>query len=115
MRKLKRDFFDKRQNRPSGIRFTGVPPPSTIYKNSKNIERNLCQNRPSGIRFTGVLPSLYYLQKLQKHRTNSVRKLKRDFFEKRQNRPSGIRFTGVLPPSTIYKNPKNIERTQCVN
>ena len=41
MRKLKRDFFEKRQNRPSGIRFTGVPPPSTMYKNSTNIERTL--------------------------------------------------------------------------
>ena len=56
-------------------------------------------------------PSLYHLQKLQKHRTNSVRKLNRDFLEKRENRPSGIRFTGVPPPSTIYKNSKNIERT----
>ena len=81
MRKLKRDFLEKRQNRPSGIHFTGVP------------------------------PSLYHLQKLQKQRTNSVRKLKRDFFEKRQNRPSGIRLSGVPPPSTIYCNSIKIERT----
>ena len=74
-----------------------VPPPSTIYKNSKNIERILFrwklqkhktnsvlmgeilnakfdenhQNRPSGIRLSRVTPSLYYLQKLQLT-TNSV-------------------------------------------
>ena len=84
MRKLKRDFLEKRQNRPTGIHFTGVP------------------------------PSLYHLQKLQKHRTISVRKVKRYFFEKRQNRHSGIRFTGVLPPPTICKNSGTIEATLCV-
>ena len=34
-------FAEKRQNRPSGIRLSGVPPLSTIYKNFKNIERTL--------------------------------------------------------------------------
>ena len=50
-------FVEKRQNRPSGIRLSGVPPynayknlkkidngavtPTTIYKNSKKIERTL--------------------------------------------------------------------------
>ena len=34
-------FAENRINRPSGIRFTGVPPLSTIYKNSINIERIL--------------------------------------------------------------------------
>ena len=34
-------FAENRINRPSGIRFTGVPPLSTIYKNSKNIEQTL--------------------------------------------------------------------------
>ena len=32
---------EKHQSTPSGIRFTGVPPPSTIYKNSKNIDNEL--------------------------------------------------------------------------
>ena len=34
-------FVVKRQNRPSRIRFTWIPPPFTISKNSKNIERTL--------------------------------------------------------------------------
>ena len=34
-------FAENRQNRPSGIRLSGVPPLSTIYKNSKIIERTL--------------------------------------------------------------------------
>ena len=38
---LKGNFVEKHQSTPSGIRFTGVPPPSTIYKNSKYIERTL--------------------------------------------------------------------------
>ena len=35
------NFFEKHQSTPSGIRLTGVLPPSTIYKNSKYIERTL--------------------------------------------------------------------------
>ena len=35
------NIVENRENRPSGLRFTGVPPLSTIYKNSKNIERTL--------------------------------------------------------------------------
>ena len=34
-------FAEKRQNRPLGIRLSGVPPLSTIYPNSKIIERTL--------------------------------------------------------------------------
>ena len=34
-------FVEIRENRPSGIRFTGVPPLSAIYKSSKNIEKTL--------------------------------------------------------------------------
>ena len=41
-------------------------------KNQNTIFVEKRQNRPSEIRFTGVLPPLYYLQKLKKHRTNSV-------------------------------------------
>ena len=83
MRKLKRDFFEKRQNRPSGIRFTGVLPPSTIYKNSKNIER-----------------TLFWCAKIKtRSLSKNVKKTLRNTF---------IRGP---PPSTIYKNSKNIERT----
>ena len=77
-------FVEKRQNRPSGIRFTGVPP-STIYKNSINIERTLflwAKNKtrtfsknveidPQEYVLQGS-PPLYYLQKIHKHRTNRV-------------------------------------------
>ena len=66
MRKLKHDFFEKRQNRPSGIRFTGPPSLYHLQKllnhrtNSvRKLKRDFFekrQNRPSGIRFTGVLP-----------------------------------------------------------
>ena len=58
--------------------------------------------------------SLYYLQKVEKHRPNSVLTGENEyanFVEKRQNRPSGIRLSGVPPPSTISKKSKNIERT----
>ena len=37
----KAKFVEKRPNRPSGIRLSEVPPPSTIYKNSKNVQRTL--------------------------------------------------------------------------
>ena len=83
MRKLKREFFFKRQNRPSGIRFTGVLPPSTMYKNSKIIERNLFS---------------WAINKTRNLSTN----VKID--------PQEYVYQGS-PPSTMYKNPKNIERT----
>ena len=35
------NFGEIRQNRPSEIRLSGVRPPTTINKNSKNIERTL--------------------------------------------------------------------------
>ena len=61
------------------------PPPSTIYKNSKNIERTLfswakmktrtlsknVKIDPQEYVFRGP-PSLYYQQKLQRHRTDSI-------------------------------------------
>ena len=69
-------FEEKRQNRPSGIRFTGVLPPSTIYKNSKNMERTLFWWFKIQIKTLSKhvkidpqeydlqeFPSLYYLQK----------------------------------------------------
>ena len=79
------------QKNLSGIRFTGVPRPSTIYKNSKKKERTLfwwAKSKTRNLSKTHTLSknvkinphdtfyrgpsSLYYLQKLQKHRTNSV-------------------------------------------
>ena len=53
----------------SNARITGVLPPTTMYKNSKCIERTLFLWVK--IKTRGV-SSLYYLQNLQKHRTNSV-------------------------------------------
>ena len=44
----------KRQNRPSEIRLSGVPPIMPI-KHQKP-KKNQGQNRPSEIRFTGVPP-----------------------------------------------------------
>ena len=76
-------FVEKRKNRPSGIRFKGVPPPSTMYKNSKNIER-----------------TLFWMAKLK---TRSLPKtVKID--------PQEYVYQ-VFPHSIIYKNSKNIERT----
>ena len=76
----------KGQNRPSEIRFTGVPPimPIKTPNNKKNKKNR--QSRPSQIRLLGVPPIMPI--KTPKHR-----------------------YRARLPPSTIYKNSKNIERT----
>ena len=52
------------------------------------------------------IPTLYYLQKLQKERTNSVlmgKKQNVNFVETRQNTPSGIRLSGVPPLYFLQK------------
>ena len=53
--------------------------------------------------------SLYYLQKVEKHKPNSVLTGENEyanFVEKRQNRPSVIRLSGVPPPLLSTKTPK---------
>ena len=105
------NFVEKRQNRPSELRWSGVPP-STIYKDSKNIQRTqfwsakiktrtLSKNvkiDPQEYVIRG--PPMYYLQKLEKHRPHSVLMGENEytnFVEIRQNRPSVIRLAGVPP------------------
>ena len=71
--------------------------PYNAYKNSKNIDNELGS-------------PLYYLQKLQKHRTNSVlmgNNYNATFVEKHQNRPSEIRLSGS-PPLLCRKTQKKL-------
>ena len=78
----------------------------------RNLKREVCRKTSKQtLRNTlyRVPPSLYYLHKLQKHRTNSVLMSENSnakFVEKHQNRPSGIRFTGVPLPLLSTKTPK---------
>ena len=85
--------------------------PSSMYKNSKNIERTLfswLKIKTQKTQITSSVTTLYYQQKLQKYTTNSVfmvENLNAKFDEKRQNRPSEIRLSRV-PPIMLIKTLK---------
>ena len=114
-------FVEKRQSRPPGIRLSGVPPPSTIYKNSKNIERTLIwyakiktRTLPKNVK---IDPQEYVYQgsppllstkapKSYKELCFDGRKLKHELFRKTSKYT--LRNTFIRsPPYNAYKNSKN--------
>ena len=88
----------------------GKTHPYIAYKNQKN-KRKKRSKQTLWNTFIRGPPSLYYQQKLQKHRTSSVligANYNGNFVEIRQNRPSRIRLSRV-PLYKAYKNSKNID------
>ena len=77
---IKKQTKTKRQNRPSEVRLSGVPPISLYKKKSKYTLRNMFIRSP---------PYKAYIKK------------------KRQNTPSEIRLSGVPPIMPIKTHTKN--------
>ena len=133
------NLVDKRQTRHSEIRLSGVPPPllctktktskltlmntfyrglppSTIYKNSKNIERTLFSwakiKTPTLSKNVKTDPQKYVYQGSGSPPLLDTKTLiKTRCLSKTSKYTLMNTFYRGPPPSTIYKNSKNIERT----